>query len=140
MGTWDSGPFDNDTAADFSIDLEEADHAHRVDMLRQALLDTAEEEDYLDSDEAFVAIAAAAIVASQVPGGERITVAYAPDFVLNGAEIDLPPELVPLAVSALDRILADRSEWRDLWQEAYESDRDAAFETVRHLRTVLAGS
>lgn len=59
MGTWDSGPFDNDIAADFNIDLEKADPDHRVGMIRQALLDTAEEEDYLDSQEAFVAIAAA---------------------------------------------------------------------------------
>ena len=140
VGTWDSGPFDNDTAADFSIDLEEADPDHRVDLLRQALVDTAEEENYLDSDEAFVAIASAAIVASQLPGGEPVTVAYAPQFLLDDPVMDLPPDLAPLAVRALDHIMADESEWRALWQEAFEADRDGAFETIRRLREVLATS
>ncbi|GAA0384962.1 hypothetical protein GCM10009530_39850 [Microbispora corallina] len=39
--------------------------------------------DYLDSDLAVEAIAAAAIVASQLPGGTAITSSYAPDSLLG---------------------------------------------------------
>ena len=140
VGTWDSGPFDNDTAADFSADLDEAESDERVDLLRQALLDTAEEDDYLDLQEACVAVAAAAIVASQLPGGEPVAVAYAPQFLLDDPVVSLPSDLAPLAVRALDRVVADQSEWRDLWQDAFEDNRDAAFETVRRLREVLTRS
>ena len=38
MGTWDIGPFDNDTAADFGGDLDEAAWEERVSVIRGALL------------------------------------------------------------------------------------------------------
>ena len=41
-----------------------------------------------------------------------------PDFLLNGETLGLPADLDGLAVRALDRILADESEWRSLWEES----------------------
>jgi hypothetical protein len=32
MGTWDTGPFDDDVAADWAGDLDDADTATRPDM------------------------------------------------------------------------------------------------------------
>lgn len=73
MGTWDVGPFDNDTAADWCGDLDEAAPEQRAAVNRDALSRVAEHGDeYLDSDDAVEAIAAAAIVASQFPGGTAI--------------------------------------------------------------------
>lgn len=37
MGTWDFGPFDNDSAADWCGDLDEAAPGDRVGMIRAAL-------------------------------------------------------------------------------------------------------
>lgn len=37
MGTWDVGPFDNDTAADFGGDLDEAAAAEREGIVSSAL-------------------------------------------------------------------------------------------------------
>ncbi|PZG38067.1 hypothetical protein C1I98_24840 [Spongiactinospora gelatinilytica] len=37
MGTWDVGPFDNDTAADWRGDLNDAAPSERLDMIRRAL-------------------------------------------------------------------------------------------------------
>lgn len=137
MGTWDTGPFDNDTAADWCGDLEEADPAERAKMVRTALAAAADEGGYLDSHEACEAIAAAAILAAGRPGGEAIASSYGPDFLLEGGSVELPPELVPLALRAIDRIMADESEWRVLWEDADTASRDAAFTGLAHLRSTL---
>lgn len=83
MGTWDIGPFDNDTAADFAGDLDEAPREEREAIIRKALVraigtagsagtagttGTTGTEEYLDQDVAVEAVAAAALVAAQCPG------------------------------------------------------------------------
>jgi hypothetical protein len=119
MGTWDVGPFDNDTAADWCGDLHDAVPAQRTALVRGALTAVVDNgDDYLDSDLAVEAIAAAAIVASQLPGGARITSPYAPDFLLEGGKLAVPDDLPTLAVQALGRIVGEDSEWRELWEES----------------------
>jgi hypothetical protein len=136
MGTWDVGPFDNDTAADWCGDLHDATPARRPAMLRNAftaVLDNG--DDYLDSDLAVEAIAASAIVASQLPGGVAITSPYAPDFLLEGGGIEVLDDVPALAIRALDRIVGDDSEWRELWDE---TDQGApALATLQQLRTTI---
>ncbi|OKI47505.1 DUF4259 domain-containing protein [Micromonospora sp. CB01531] len=137
MGTWDSGPFDNDTAADWCGDLDDADVAKRPVLVREALSRSAGEDGYLDADVACEAIAAAAIVAAQQPGGQPITSPYAPDFLLDGGRLDLPDAMVVLAVRALDRLMAADPEWRDRWQDAAAGDVNRAFDAVCGLRRVV---
>ncbi len=93
------------------------------------------DDDYLDSDLAVAAIAAAAIVTSQLPGGAAITSVYAPDFLLEGGRIELPDDVPALAVRALDRIVGDDSEWRELWEES--GDGAPALATVEQIRTTI---
>ena len=138
MGAWDVGPFENDGAADWSGELEDAAPDARPDLVIAALTAAADEEDYLEVDVAQAAIAAAAIVAAQLPGGAPIQSTYAPDFLLEGERIALPASAAPLAVRALDRIMADESEWRSLWGDAFEGE--AAFAVVADIRAVLDGS
>jgi len=99
IGTWDTGHFDNDTAADFSHTLDEATEAERESILRCALLLAIDSQGYLDCDIAAGAIASAALVAAQCPGGELITTAYGPKRPLP----QLSPDLRDLAIRALDR-------------------------------------
>ncbi|MFI5977778.1 DUF4259 domain-containing protein [Streptomyces sp. NPDC051452] len=47
MGTWGIGPFDNDTAADFAGDLDEALMEQREPMIRRVLKRAADPADYL---------------------------------------------------------------------------------------------
>ncbi|MET7980544.1 DUF4259 domain-containing protein [Streptomyces mirabilis] len=68
MGTWDTGPFDNDTAADFAIALDRASLEEREVLIRGVLVRTVNATGYLT--EAEEAIAAAALIAAQCPGGE----------------------------------------------------------------------
>ncbi len=45
MGTWDIHPFDNDTAADFANDLDDADTLERVALIRTVLMRAAHSKD-----------------------------------------------------------------------------------------------
>lgn len=134
MGTWDIGPFDNDTAADFAGALDGAAEGERAGMLRGALLRTAEAgEGYLDADVAVEAVAAAALVAAQCAGGEPISLTSGPRSPLPG----LPEDLRALGVRALDRVVTKPSELMELWGE---SDRSGPWRAeIRQLRDTLAG-
>ncbi|MFJ6378882.1 DUF4259 domain-containing protein [Kitasatospora sp. NPDC092039] len=132
MGTWDIGHFDNDTAADFGGGLDDAAPGEREALLRSALLCAVRAEVFLDSDEAGEAVAAAALVAAQCPGGAAVTTAYGPREPLP----PLAAELRPLAVQALDRVVAEESELAELWDETAEGP--AWREGIRVLRQVLA--
>ncbi|WDZ83373.1 DUF4259 domain-containing protein [Micromonospora cathayae] len=135
MGTWGAGPYDNDTAADFCGLLNDAEPARRAELVRAALHTAATTDGYLDSYFADRAIAAAAIVAAQRTGVPPQS-AYAPDFLVAGGSVDLPADVGPLAVAALDRVVGADSEWRELWSEA--ADPGEASRTVAELRAVLA--
>ncbi|MFE2596278.1 DUF4259 domain-containing protein [Streptomyces sp. NPDC059396] len=135
MGTWDTGHFDNDTAADFAADLDDATEAGRTDLVRAALLRAIEAQDYLDSDEGAPAVAAAALVAEQCPGGPPVETVYGPDEPLPR----FPADLRVLALRALDRVMADKSELRDLWLEA-DGDDGEWHRGMARLRTTLTAA
>lgn len=137
MGAWAAGPFDNDTAADWCGDLSDASPPQREQRIRVALSAAADETGYLDSDVAFEAIAAAAVVASQRPGGaDLVQTAYAPDFLEAGGALALPSDLMDLGRRALDRVLGQNSEWQELWSEAGEAA--GALEQLGRIRKLLA--
>jgi Domain of unknown function (DUF4259) len=122
VGTWDVGPFDSDHAADWCGRLHDADPMQRVEVIQAALAAVADHGDaYLDSNLAVDAIAAATIVASQLPDGPSVTSPYAPNFLLAGGAVGVPVHVPALALRALDRITADNSEWRGLWEEDPDS-------------------
>ncbi|MDP9951226.1 MULTISPECIES: DUF4259 domain-containing protein [Streptomyces] len=133
MGAWDIGHFDNDTAADFGGRVDDAEGAKKADVLRKALAAVAGtgSEGYAEGEEA---VAAAALVAAQCPGGEPVTTAYGPKDPLP----PLPEDLRPLAVRALDRLTAPNAEPLDLWAEAGEEQ--AWLAGIATLRAVLAGA
>ncbi|GGY66634.1 DUF4259 domain-containing protein [Streptomyces omiyaensis] len=134
MGTWDIGPFDNDHAADFSYRVDAAPAEKKAEVLRAAFREvTGTGTEYLDMDLSVEAIASAALVAAQCPGGEPVTTSYGPKEPLG----ELPVSLRAEAVAALDRVLAEPSELLELWEE---SDGEEWKAGVRALRGVLAGA
>ncbi|MBT2380656.1 hypothetical protein AMK21_12165 [Streptomyces sp. CB00316] len=134
MGAWDIGHFDNDTAADFGGSVDDADPEKKADVLRAVLAAAAGTgpQDYLDSGEE--AVAAAALVAAQCPGGEPVTTAYGPKDPLP----PLPADLRPLAVRALDRLTGANAEPLDLWADAGAEEEWLA--GIAALRAVLAAA
>ncbi|WP_406042556.1 DUF4259 domain-containing protein [Micromonospora sp. NBC_00898] len=137
MGTWAAGPFDNDTAADWCGELDDAAPERRPALVERALRAALDEPGPLDSDLAVEAVAAAAVVAAHLPGVPRVDSAYAPDFLTAGGRADLPDRLRPLAVQALDRVVADDSELAELWAEAGEPNEFVAELAI--VRAALAG-
>jgi hypothetical protein len=133
MSTWDVGPFNNDTAADWCGDLHDAAGDQRLPLVRAALSAVVDNDDkYLANRLADQAIAAAAVVASQLPGGEPLVTPYAPNFLLEGGTLDVPGDIPPLTLRALDRIVGDDSEWRDLWEDVGSyADAVGALQTIR---------
>ena len=114
------GPFDNDDAADFANELDDSPEHERLALIRAVLTTTAENDTYLDYDDGAPAGAAAALVACRLPGGEQ----FAPNGY--GAEAPAPDallDLVPLAISAIDRVLAANSELASLWSEDTRAQR-----------------
>ncbi|WP_411079810.1 DUF4259 domain-containing protein [Streptomyces sp. cmx-18-6] len=134
MGTWDIGHFDNDSAADFGGRVDDAEPEKKADVLRTVLMAAAgtDPQDYLDEGEE--AVAAAALVAAQCPGGEPVTTPYGPKKPLP----PLPADLRPLAVRALDRLTAQNAEPLDLWAEAGAAEQWLT--GIAALRAVLAAA
>lgn len=132
MGTWDIGPFENDTAADFAYTLDETAPGKREDLVRATLIRTIQASDYLESPEGAEAVAAAALIAAQCPSGEPISTSYGPDEALPTFVDDLRP----LAVEALDRVVSEASELAELWDET--PDGPQWRQRISRLRDVLA--
>ncbi|MBB5869708.1 hypothetical protein F4553_003087 [Allocatelliglobosispora scoriae] len=128
MGTWGYGPFDNDTAADWMADLEEAGRRERITMVREVLKATVAEEEFLDGALAAEAIAAATVVAALLPGGEELESGFDEDIFGepddNGPHV--PEDLPGLAQAALDRALGGDSEWVKMWLDSGEIDNALA--------------
>lgn len=130
MGAWGIGAFENDTACDWSDDLLETSD---LTLLKTALKQVIDEEDYLDSDLACEAIAACEVIAL-LRGHEGVSDAYTESietWVAANKSLN-PTSLLPLAQQALDRILAPDSELLELWQETNEIDAwKASIEALR---------
>ena len=136
MGTWGIGPFSNDDAADLLGSVDDAEPAVAVALLREALT-AADNDNYLQVDVGQEAVAAAAIVAAQRPGGPRLDPSTVSASLAEGNGLDLPDELARLALVALDRVVGERSEVCDLWQEGGRFEEFRA--TLAPLRVALTG-
>ncbi|MBS2028501.1 MAG: DUF4259 domain-containing protein [Deltaproteobacteria bacterium] len=112
MGAWSASSFENDDAADWIYELEEADD---LEILETTLESAAENDDYLEAPEGSMAIAAAEVVAALLgkPAPEL------PDEVTAFvARMKAPPNrgLAELALKAVERVKT-RSELQELWDE-----------------------
>jgi hypothetical protein len=110
MGTWGTGPFDSDSAADFVDALDAAGAEARLELVSSTLHRMARSTGRID--DGAEGIAAAALVASQCPGGER----YAADDDAPTRPLPtFPTELRAVAAAALTRALDQDSGVSDGW-------------------------
>jgi hypothetical protein len=121
MGTWSIEPFGNDDAADWAAELEESNDPSLIQEAINVILAVGDE--YLEAPDATVAVAAIDVLA-RIAGnfGERTSYTEALDSWVEGLEFTPDPELIDKALQALDRILAEDSELRELWEESDEFD------------------
>ncbi|WP_329458392.1 DUF4259 domain-containing protein [Streptomyces sp. NBC_01497] len=130
MGTWDTGPFDNDAAADFANALDDAEPAEREALIRGVLARTVDAAGYLR--EAEEAVAAAALIGAQCPGGEPIDTSYGPESTMPV----FPADLRTLADDALARIITDEAGPASNWVDPRDWKQWQTM--LNRLRAVLA--
>jgi hypothetical protein len=142
MGAWGAGSFENDDALDFLADFEDRPSVARI----EAALDAAtslDADDYLESHECCVALAAAELVAAAKrapPEGQEFEPATAAflEQEMNATEL---ARLAAQALAAVDRIAND-SELKELWDDPdVEEQARAQWEiAVADLRTRLSAA
>lgn len=115
MGTWGTGSFENDDAADFMIDVLDSGD---LSLIREVLDNVLTSTEYVEAPDAALAIVAAEIAAAALG---RATLAAQQEAGLADWLARIRPtiddDLRQQAVNALRRILAEHSELRELWEE-----------------------
>ncbi len=134
MGAWDATVFGNDDAADWAGDLADAGQEQLVVDALECAAGTAGDE-YLEAAEGAQALAAAEIVAAAagVPTGASPYNERALAWASGRAGL---VELIPVALRAIDRVVADDSELAEMWAEAADPAWMKAVDDLRaRLRT-----
>jgi Domain of unknown function (DUF4259) len=130
MGAWSADAFGNDTACDWSYDLEKVNDLSLVQQAFEAVLAAAEDD--LDADIASEGLAACEVVA-RLKGnwGVRNPYTETVDNWVASHKIKPPEKLVQTALAVIDRVLAPQSELLDLWTEDDASEWQAAVNELR---------
>ncbi|MFC3835029.1 MULTISPECIES: DUF4259 domain-containing protein [Deinococcus] len=132
MGTWGTGSFDNDSAADFIREVVE-DGAVALREALEVVLDP--DLDYIEAEEGSRAIAAAEVIAAITSGDHRnITDDDLLAWVEGTDGRTLSDQREP-ALEALERVLGPDSELPELWEES--DDRRDWQRDVQRLRASL---
>jgi len=127
MVVWGEGLFDNDDAAEWVYELEEAPD---FGVVHAALTAATEELGYLRGPQGSIAIAAAEMVAAaRERPGRALPEPVALWVELNGPEVG--DEDVALALAAVDRVLGANSELRELWTASGDPSWLRAVEDLR---------
>jgi hypothetical protein len=134
MGAWGVLAFDNDDANDWANGLSKVSD---LSLVESAFTAVDEAGDYLEAPTACEALAACELLARLRgrPGYENAYTKKVDDWVKQHS---LKPSVALLdrADSIIDRILADKSELRELWEEG---DASEWLQTVEELRGCVRG-
>ncbi|MEJ2558994.1 MAG: DUF4259 domain-containing protein [Anaerolineae bacterium] len=130
MGAWGADTFDNDTACDWSYELNEVDDLSLVRETLARVLTVGEE--YLDSDDACEGLAACEVVA-RLKGNWGVRNPYTEtiDKWVETHGIAPSGDLVQSAVAVIDRVLSAPSELLELWEEGDLTEWRNAVENLR---------
>jgi hypothetical protein len=133
MGAWGELAFDNDTANDWAYGLDEVNDLSLVESALSELEEVGTE--YLDSDVACNALAACEVLA-RLRGNFGYRNAYTEKVDDWVSVHPMQPEasLLQRAQQAIQRILGQKSELRELWEEG---DGDSWRKSVEDLRQRL---
>lgn len=121
MGAWATDAMGNDDACDWVYGLDECSDLSLVEKtLDKALSDGAE---YLESPDACEALAAIEVIARlQGHWGDRNAYSESMDAWVEKTKLVPSKALAEKAHKVIERILADDSELKELWQESEEFD------------------
>lgn len=117
MGAWKAGSFDNDDALDWVNDFADEPSREFIEITLKAVI---ESDEYLESPESSMAIAAAEVVAA-LQDAPHPTLPDELQEVLSSDEITVDRNLVDLALNAIERVKTN-SELKELWEEGDASE------------------
>jgi len=136
MGTWAIDAFGNDDACDWLSELDETADLSLIESALDSLLVRGSE--YVEAPLAWAALAAAEVIARlQGNWGQRDAYSAIADQWVERTGLRPPPSLASKAHLAIEQILADDSELRELWEESDE--RDAWLASVTALKGRVRG-
>jgi hypothetical protein len=119
MGAWSVDAFGNDDACDWAYGLEEVKDLSLVEHALDVVLSSGDE--YLEAPPASEALAAIEVIARlQGNWGERNSYSEIVDKWVEKTKIQPPLSLIQKALRVIERILADNSELKELWQDSDE--------------------
>ena len=121
MGAWSEDAFGNDTACDWAGDFAENPG---LDLVKTAIDNVLKAEDYLDSDDACECLAACEVIA-RLRGNWGLRSAYSDsiDKWVDSTDIVLSEDLINHAKKAIERILGENSELKELWDEDGKNEK-----------------
>lgn len=132
MGAWGALAFDNDDACDWAGDLD----AVKDFSLVEAAFDTVESAAYIEAPDASNALAACEVVARAAGrGGYQNSYTEGVDAWVARVGLKPSPALLRRSLGVITRILGDKSELRELWDDSENPQewRDAVEELRRRL-------
>ena len=134
MGAWAEHSFGNDDAADWAGDFAEDPGLDRV---REAVAEVLD-EDYVEADIGSNCVAACEVLARlQGNWGKRTSYSEDLDAWVESNPQEVPADLKTYALKALDKVLGEESELRELWEEDGKNAEWRA--EMADLRTRVAG-
>lgn len=137
MGTWGEGVFENDDAADWVEELLESTREEQLANIETAFAEVLNSADYVEAPDASIAITAATLLAA-TRNPSLLEDNEEKDQLAEFVQTSPPFErLIPVAVRALRRILADDSELVELWVSAGRADVPAM--QIEPILTALLG-
>ncbi|GHH57611.1 DUF4259 domain-containing protein [Streptomyces candidus] len=120
MGTWGTGPFDSDRAADFVDELEGLPPEKVIEVLERAFRRVMDCGGCVEGGDGTEAVAAAALVASTIPGNGMM---LDPEDGPREPLPQLPLALRTTAVLALQCVLQGGSELLTGWVDSADAAR-----------------
>jgi hypothetical protein len=135
VGTWETGVFDNDTAADWAFGLAEESDTSYIESTLDKVIGVGTE--YLEAPDAEEGLAAADTVARLLGrGGAKTPYTEAVDKWLASSKLPVDASLAQKALRVVDRVLTEPSEALELWQESDDFEKWKSM--LRDLRARLA--
>ncbi|MBO2009692.1 DUF4259 domain-containing protein [Hymenobacter negativus] len=117
MGTWGTGNFDNDMAADYAAAFQDDPNET---MLLETLASVAD-EGYPEADEASEALAAAEIIAAALGKPVR---GFPEDLLQSAQNLHLTnPESAQRLTRKAIKVILKKSELKELWEEGDEYEQ-----------------
>lgn len=117
MGTWGTGAFDSDGAADWANAYDDTTPEERLAFLERTLA-KAHGGGYLEVDDCVQVIAAAATIAALLPDAPTEPIAYGPESLGAEPRFEISGGLRDAAIAALLKVIEPATEWSQLWDDA----------------------